>query len=183
LPKIDGTLTRGEMTEQKVLSGGARNPLRLKAAKWLEKDFRKEVRKLWKPRWIDTYEPTLGTGIGFPDCQLLIDRQLMPVELKIGILEKRAYDRIVLVPSDIRPDQKIWHRNFDRAGGCSIFLAGIKLSDGSFASYAFAGTRGYGAELGLIVGSDCYQINGTDPSPFATNLEAFCRDYRVGHFR
>jgi hypothetical protein len=88
-----------------------------------------------------------------------------------------------LVPSEIRPDQKIWHYNFNKAGGCSILLTGVRLSDGHFASFAFAGTRAYGAENGLIVGSDCYQINGTDPSPFAANLEAFCRDYRVGHFR
>jgi hypothetical protein len=69
--------------------------------------------------WSESYEPGLGSGVGYPDLQLLAGDRLMPVELKVGRIDK---DRIKC--RAIKPSQISWHDEFMKAGGRSWIVAG-----------------------------------------------------------
>jgi len=69
--------------------------------------------------WMETYEPRIGSGIGIPDVQVVVDRAIIPIELKLAKIEDG-----ILRPSEIRPAQINWHRNIFSHGVPSLFLFG-----------------------------------------------------------
>lgn len=77
--------------------------------------------------WSESYEPSRGSGVGYPDLQFLfIDCRLVPVEVKCGWIEDRFdknKNRLVLLRSEvIRPSQIRWHHDFRKAGGVAFVL-------------------------------------------------------------
>ena len=82
----------------------------------LETQYKKEFRKLVGV-WSEVYEPTRGSGLGYPDVQLLVDRKLLPVELKVGKVVGG-----MLMPEEVRPSQISWHHAFAREGGHALVL-------------------------------------------------------------
>lgn len=84
--------------------------------------FKRDVLKDWS-NWHESYEPSIGSGTGYPDLQLLCpsSHRLFPLELKVG---KIKGDR--LFPEEVRPSQIRWHFEFNRAGGVSALLTGVQ---------------------------------------------------------
>lgn len=84
--------------------------------------FKRFTLKLWTG-WSESYEPGLGSGIGYPDVQLLCpsSHRLFPLEYKVG---KVKGDRIF--PAEVRPSQVGWHFKFARQGGMSAVITGVK---------------------------------------------------------
>lgn len=76
------------------------------------------VRRSWDG-WIDWLEPRGAAGIGRPDCDLMVDGSIAPVELKMGSLMDRAGWFSIDKP---RPDQISWQHRFYAVGGVSFFL-------------------------------------------------------------
>lgn len=83
----------------------------------IERDLRKIVKDRWSG-WVDWIEPRGNAGIGRPDMDLLVDNQIAPVELKIGLLMGEHKFK----PEKIRADQVSWHHRFHSAGGVSFFM-------------------------------------------------------------
>jgi hypothetical protein len=85
--------------------------------------------------WIETYEPRIGSGIGIPDVQVVVDRAIIPIELKLAKIEDE-----MLFSSPIRPSQIAWHRRLSEFQVPSLFLFGVgktsKKPDRLFASMA-----------------------------------------------
>lgn len=67
--------------------------------------------------WTEAYETRSGSGVGYPDLQMLVGRLLVPVELKAGGVENGR-----LRCSEIRPSQISWHHEFLKAGGKSFIV-------------------------------------------------------------
>lgn len=78
---------------------------------WPETEYKREFRKLVGV-WSEAYEPGMGSGVGYPDLQLLVGRLLLPVELKSGVVFKGN-----LRPKQVKPSQISWHHDFFMAGG------------------------------------------------------------------
>lgn len=90
-----------------------------KRAKREELKFKRWFRDKFKG-WSEAYEPRRGGGNGIPDIQLLIDRMVVPVELKVGYT-----DNDMLYVYEIEPSQVSWHIQFWRAGGVANIVVGI----------------------------------------------------------
>jgi hypothetical protein len=101
----------------------------LKGSILIEKDLRKIVARCWDG-WIDWLEPRGAAGIGRPDADLMIDRVIAPIELKIGLVTEHISGGALvgalvgawIRPSKIRPDQISWAHRFRVFGGTSFWL-------------------------------------------------------------
>lgn len=78
-----------------------------------EKEYKRCFRKLVGV-WSEVYETRSGSGVGYPDLQLLVVPYLLPVELKSGVIVGG-----LLKPRQIKASQISWHHNFLMAGGKS----------------------------------------------------------------
>jgi len=79
------------------------------------------------PGWSEAYEPGLGSGVGYPDIQVLgPSGKLLPIELKIGVVKAGR-----LHPSEVRGPQVVWHREFAQSGGISVMLIGLETGNAS----------------------------------------------------
>lgn len=84
-----------------------------------ENDFKRWVRDSWAG-WLESYEPRRGTGIGIPDIQIVVDKVLIPVELKVGEIENGW-----VIPREVRPAQIQWHRELNHYGVRTVLLIGV----------------------------------------------------------
>jgi len=84
-----------------------------------ESEFKKWFRKKWLG-WVESYEPRRGSGIGIPDLQIVANKRIVPIELKIGTIKDG-----LLYPREVRPAQIAWHRKLNDAGIASILLIGV----------------------------------------------------------
>ncbi len=126
-----------------------------------EIDFKRHVLGAY-PFWGCPYEPGTGSATGYPDLQLMHDRskQLLPVELKVGVVKNGR-----VFPREVRPSQITWHHNFALAGGRACLLTGIKL-DRNWRGYAVPGSWAEHWRLGFPV-ADCFWL---DNHEFVSNL-------------
>jgi hypothetical protein len=110
------------------------------------------------PFWSCPYEPGLGSKTGYPDLQLMEDRskQLLPVELKVGVLKNGR-----IFPREVRPSQVTWHYEFAKAGGRACLLTGTKLS-GRWVGYAVPGFWAEHWRLGYPI-ADCFFMDSANP--------------------
>lgn len=67
--------------------------------------------------WCERYEPARGSGVGYPDVQLLVE-QLIPVELKIIESIRNGY----MYSEEVRGSQIGWHTRLNKWGQKSFFL-------------------------------------------------------------
>lgn len=84
-----------------------------------ETDFKRKFRNSIRG-WSEVYEPSRGSGTGYPDVQVLHDGLLIPVEAKVAKL-----DQGLIWSRDIRPVQIGWHFGLMKAGGFSAFVFGV----------------------------------------------------------
>lgn len=90
----------------------------------IERDLRVLLKTEW-PHWCDWLEPRGNAGLGRPDWDILVDRQIASVELKIGaIVGKHSFK-----PEKIRPEQVSWHHRYYSGGGVSFFMIAESPSD------------------------------------------------------
>ena len=89
-----------------------------------EKLLRRTLIQKWQG-WIDWLEPSVGFGSGRPDCDILVDGIIFPVELKVG--EKDGY---IFTIKSLKKSQIVWHTLFNNKGGISCFL--IKTNCGIY---------------------------------------------------
>ena len=82
----------------------------------LELDFKRWFVAAWG-EWLVRIEPRLGGDVGVSDLMVVVDNVLIPVELKV------LKDGKV---SEIRPSQKVWHRQAGEAGLVTMLAAGEK---------------------------------------------------------
>ncbi len=66
-------------------------------------------------QWLVRIEPRLGGDVGVSDLMVVVDERLQPVELKIW-----KGDRV----SEIRPAQKVWHREARERGLVTLLAVG-----------------------------------------------------------
>ena len=83
-----------------------------------EAELKVWFRKNWAG-WVESYEPRLGSNVGIPDLQVVVDQRLVPIELKLCQIVGDE-----LLSSDIRPPQINWHRTLSGYGVPSLFLFG-----------------------------------------------------------
>jgi penicillin-binding protein-related factor A (putative recombinase) len=83
----------------------------------LEKDLRLFVKKNWCG-FIDWLEPTGNAGVGRPDCDILVDGVIAPIELKIG----NSINNNIFSIDKMRSDQISWQHRFYKFGGVSFFM-------------------------------------------------------------
>lgn len=123
-------------------------------AKADEIDFKRKVLESYD-YWGCPYEPGVGSKTGYPDIQLMHQRskQLLPIELKVGILKNGR-----VFPREVRPSQITWHYDFHKAGGSACLLTGVKLS-GSWVGYAVPGFWAEHWRLGYPL-ADCHFLDG-----------------------
>ena len=76
--------------------------------------------------WLVRIEPRQGGDVGVSDLMVVVDRRLVPVELKLWSGGK---------VSDIRPSQKVWHRQAAGAGLVTVLAAGEPLRNGRWAAH------------------------------------------------
>lgn len=79
--------------------------------------------------WVQSLEPGLGSDFGLPD--LLIKgkgetNSIIPVEMKMVVsklpwVSKSGVKLFDIVCSKVKASQIIWHNNFRKAGGISVF--------------------------------------------------------------
>jgi hypothetical protein len=67
--------------------------------------------------WLVRIEPRMGGDVGVSDVMVPIDGILVPVELKL-LVDGRV--------SEIRPSQKVWHRQAAEVGLATMLAAGEK---------------------------------------------------------
>lgn len=84
-----------------------------------EAKYRAKLRKVIGG-WSEAYEPSRGSGVGYPDLQFLVGRQLVPVEVKKGHIKNGR-----LYPTEIRGSQIIWHHKFWSAGGVAHIMVAL----------------------------------------------------------
>tara|TARA_R110000822_G_scaffold287462_1_gene408721 strand:- start:285 stop:725 length:441 start_codon:yes stop_codon:yes gene_type:complete len=84
-----------------------------------ESEMKVWLRKNWDG-WMETYEPRIGSGIGIPDVQIVVDKAIIPIELKLARVERE-----MLYSSPIRPSQIAWHRALSEFEVPSLFLFGV----------------------------------------------------------
>lgn len=91
-----------------------------------ETEYRKWTIDRW-PHWSELYEPGLGSGIGYPDVQLLdpSTHRLFPLEFKVGELLPED-GSFTVFPREVRGSQIKWHYMFGRAGGVSATIVGVR---------------------------------------------------------
>lgn len=90
----------------------------------LEQQVRDDFRIRWDG-WLETYQPTRGSGEGVPDCQIKIGDGLFPIEIKRAAPNKNGFKL-----SAIRASQVSWHKRFLLAGGKSFFVTGVLTAKG-----------------------------------------------------
>jgi len=95
-----------------------------------ETDFKRKFRQSILG-WSEAYEPSRGSGTGYPDVQVLLSGVLIPVEAKVAKL-----DQGVIRSRDIRPAQIGWHYRLMKAGGKSSFVFGV-LERKLWSAYVF----------------------------------------------
>ena len=103
----------------------------------LEADFRAFIKQEWLG-WMEFYEPRRGSGVGFPDMQILAYHKLIPIELKIATLKG---DKIYSSP--FSPAQIGWHKRFSDNGGIADVWWGVKEQGKwkAFSTFSFDGDR------------------------------------------
>ena len=84
-----------------------------------ERDFQNWLKQNYFG-WHTQVHPGIGCDVGVPDLILLTPSGLLPVEVKIGMLEDQ-----ILWSKEIRPSQIRWHESLANAGGDSIFIVGV----------------------------------------------------------
>ena len=102
-------------------------------------DFRRWViRKLdGEGCWTECYEPRRGGGTGIADIQVAVNGVLVPIELKVGVVEFG-----LVYPREVRADQLGWHNRLnDNAGVMSLFLTGVEGGDGKLVGCFACGLR------------------------------------------
>lgn len=95
-----------------------------------ETDFKRKFRQSVL-EWSEAYEPSRGSGTGYPDVQVLLRGVIVPVEVKIALVSQG-----VLWSRDIRPAQIGWHYRLMKAGGKSAFVFGV-LERKLWSAYVF----------------------------------------------
>lgn len=91
---------------------------------WLEvSGLKAEFRKRWTG-WLDSVEPSLGSGMGIPDLLLLLRLRnmpvMMPTELKIGNVRGKKIHPLLVRGSQVR-----WHYHLNECGGRSSLVIGV----------------------------------------------------------
>ena len=106
-----------------------------------EIDVRHWMGKHWDG-WIEFREPARGTGLGAPDCQIMLpDGFIVPIEFKVGgFMPGKGFQS-----TPLRPAQIEWHRRF-------VLHGGIALLAGGFYFPPKDRHLGDGLQLGLITG-------------------------------
>lgn len=140
----------------------------------LENEFKRELIDALRSAgvWVEAYEPGRGSGVGYPDVQVLLGGWLVPVELKVGVLIGSVLS--LKGDSEVRPSQVRWHHLFWKAGGRSIVLVGVQEADGAWTPYAIRGdilTR-WRFSFGI---EDWTKF---EPLPFLSELLWFLEDLR-----
>jgi hypothetical protein len=182
VPKRDGSPTKYEQKLARHMSAPRAIDHRD------EKDFKSWFKKHWG-YWVDTYEPTLGTGIGFPDLQILLPGSILqPIEMKVGEVTGKPGE-LRIMPREVRPSQVSWHKRYEIAGGHSFALIGFKTGldkktkAPQWRAFAVAGGRLSAWRGGYAIGSEAILINGASDQEFASRLVSFCTDFRANHFK
>lgn len=120
-----------------------------------ETQFKHALLKEWNG-WSEAYEPGLGSGIGYPDIQIMEQspshNRILPIELKVCAVK----DGIVY-PTDVRPSQVVWHYKFHKAGGRSVLLMGQKIAKDVWRGFAVNGVRAQEHTQGYKV-SSCFVL-------------------------
>lgn len=68
--------------------------------------------------WLVRIEPRQGGDVGVSDVMVPVDGRLVPVELKLWVGGR---------VSEIRPSQKVWHRQAREAGLVTMLAAGERV--------------------------------------------------------
>ncbi len=76
--------------------------------------------------WLVRIEPRQGGDVGVSDLMVVVDRRLVPVELKLWVGGK---------VSDVRPSQKVWHRQAAGAGLVTVLAAGEPVRGGRWVAH------------------------------------------------
>lgn len=71
--------------------------------------------------WTSRIEPGFGSELGIPDLLILIQRKLIPVELKRGTV-KTVKNALKIYPEIVRPAQVSWHMRFHQSGGKALLV-------------------------------------------------------------
>lgn len=120
---------------------------------WLEVGgLKREFRKRWTG-WMDTVEPSLGSGMGVPDLLLLLKIRglpvIMPTELKIGSVRKKR-----IYPSIVRGSQVRWHFHLSDCGGCSSIVIGVSPEE----AYLIDSRLVLNWKNGFVIGKEATRI-------------------------
>lgn len=112
-------------------------------------DLKREFKKRWRG-WIDSIEPSLGSGIGVPDLLVLLPHRglmhLLPVELKVGTLRNGR-----IRPDLVRGSQVRWHFHLNDMGGKSAMVVGISNDE----AYLIDGRDVIGWKIGFEIKKAC----------------------------
>lgn len=87
-----------------------------------EAGYRKMLRRIFSDHWSEVYETRSGSGLGYPDLQFLVQKRLIGVEVKVGMIGDKGTDIAMLYPQEIRGTQISWHDKFMKAGGKSYIV-------------------------------------------------------------
>lgn len=114
--------------------GGIKAPREIEVRHWMK--------RYWDG-WIEFREPARGTGLGAPDCQIMLpDGFLVPIEFKIGWFGANGEG---FRSTPLRPAQIEWHRQFVLHGGIALIGVGFYFPPKDR-------HLGDGMQLGLIAG-------------------------------
>lgn len=80
--------------------------------------------------WLVRIEPGRGGDVGVSDLMVPVDGRLVPVELKIFVDGKI---------SDVRPSQKVWHRQAAGVGLVTLLAVGKKEERGGWTAMVGVG--------------------------------------------
>jgi hypothetical protein len=123
---------------------------------FVESDLRSDFRMRWSG-WLETYEHARGGGAGIPDVQILVDRLLVPIELKRAELVGNR-----LFSDTIRPAQISWHFRFQESGGLSFFMFGMVVGGRINHYLAPALVVKEHRTTGLILEKHCFKISASE---------------------
>lgn len=95
-----------------------------------EQKIKTEFLRRWTG-WSDTFEPARGSGVGFPDCQLVLEGDIaIPIEFKKGTEYKNS-----ITIAQIRAAQVSWHTRYNAEGHKSFFVVGVFAENGTIDLY------------------------------------------------
>jgi hypothetical protein len=89
--------------------------------------------------WLVRIEPGRGGDVGVSDLMVPVDGRLIPVELKVFVGGQM---------SEVRPSQKVWHRQAAKEGLVTLLAVGEKERGGGWRAFV-------GLGLGVVEGVWC----------------------------